>query len=236
MSLSSITLPTANPTHARPNSVSAIGHHADGNTHHQYDTHDFFDALAINNFPSVSFLKSAAYRDGHAGYSDPVDEQAFIVNAINKIEASPEWQHTVIIVAYDDSDGWYDHDNNIVNGSATPQDAFSSSGACGDATSALPGVNPATIHAMGRCGYGPRLPMLVISPYANANYVSHNVTDQTSILRFIEDNFLKGARLGQGSYDSLAGSMGDMFDFSSTPHNGAVVQLDPTSGQITSIK
>lgn len=228
---------TANPTHRRPSSVLSVGTDSDGETHHQYDVHDFFDSIKAGNFPAVSFLKSAAYRDGHAGYSDPLDEQAFLVQTINTIEQTSEWKHTVIFITYDDSDGWYDHVNNIVNGSATAHDGFSSPGTCGDASSALPGVNPATLHAQGRCGYGPRLPLLVISPWAKPNYVSHVSTDQTSVLRFVEDTFLHGQRLGQGSYDQIAGSFGDMFDFSGNePRNAGVILLDGTTGQITSTR
>jgi phospholipase C len=228
---------TANPSHARPTSVQTIGHANDGNTHHQYDIHDFFDAVKAGNFPAVSFLKSAAYRDGHAGYSDPLDEQAFLVNAINTIEQSPEWNSTVIFITYDDSDGWYDHVNNVINGSTSTSDAFSSPGVCGNGATALPGVNPATLHAQGRCGYGPRLPLMVISPWAKPNYVSHTVLDQSSILRFVEDNFLNQQRIGQGSYDAIAGSIGDMLDFSrSVPQNGGVILLDGTTGQVTSIQ
>ena len=50
----------------------------------------------------------------------------------------------------------------------------------------------------GRCGYGPRLPLLVISPYARFNYVDHQVTDQSSVIRFIKDNRKLG-RIGNGS-------------------------------------
>jgi phospholipase C len=225
---------TANPTHARPTSIAMIGHANDGSTQHQYDIHDFFDAVAAGNFPSVSFLKSAAYRDGHAGYSDPLDEQAFLVHAINIIEQAPQWANTVVIVAYDDSDGWYDHMSHVVNGSSTTLDAFSSPGICGDGTTALPGVNASTLHAQGRCGYGPRLPLLVISPWARANYVSHTVTDQTSILRFIEDTFLSQQRIGQGSYDAIANSIVDMLDFShGTPQNSPLLLLNGTTGQVT---
>jgi len=56
----------------------------------------------------------------------------------------------------------------------------------------------------------------VISPWAKPNYVSHTVTDQSSILRFIEDTFLNQQRIGQGSYDGIAGSIGDMLDLSGT--------------------
>jgi phospholipase C len=224
---------TANPTHARPTSVEDIGRSSDGKTHHQYDLQDFFDALAAGNFPAVSFLKAEAYRDGHAGFSDPLDEQAFLVSTINAIEQTPEWKSTVIILTYDDSDGWYDHVNNVVNGSATAEDVFSSPGKCGDGATALPGVKGSTVHAQGRCGYGPRLPILVISPWAKPNYVSHTVTDQTSVLQFIEDLFLGQQRIGQGSYDAIAGSLDDMLDFSqSTPRNGALLLLNSTTGQV----
>jgi phospholipase C len=90
----------------------------------------------------------------------------------------------------------------IVNQSATAMDALTAPGQCGTGTGALAGV---TIEpAQRRCGYGPRLPLLVISPYAKQNYVDHTVTDQTSILRFIEDNWLGSQRI-TGSFDTLAG-------------------------------
>ena len=73
---------TANPPHARPSSTAVIGLslEADGKTpepaNHQYDTDDFFASVKAGNFPSVSFIKAPAFQDGHAGYSDPLDEQA----------------------------------------------------------------------------------------------------------------------------------------------------------------
>jgi phospholipase C len=80
----------------------------------------------------------------------------------------------------------------------------------------------------GRCGYGPRLPLLVISPYAKTNYVDHTLTDQTSILRFIEDNWLKGQRIA-GSYDAIAGTLTNMLNLSGKPGT-ATLMLDPTTG------
>jgi len=52
----------------------------------------------------------------------------FLVHVINTIEQTPEWKNTVVIVAYDDSDGWYDHVSNVVNGSETAKDGFSAPG------------------------------------------------------------------------------------------------------------
>ena len=82
---------------------------------------------------------------------------------------------------------------------------------------------------MGRCGYGPRQPLLVISLWAKRNYVDHTVTDQSSIIRFIEDNWLNGERVGQGSFDGIAGSIAQMFDFSHR-HEARRVFLDPSTG------
>lgn len=232
---------TANPDHVRPKSVQTIAKNEDGAANHQYDAHDFLDALKAGNFPAVSFLKAPAYQDGHAGYSSPLDEQRFVVEMINAIQQTPEWEHTVIIIAYDDSDGWYDHlKGPTVNGSATKLDQLDGPGKCGDPSTAMPGVNPSvdpkTSHAYGRCGYGPRLPLLIVSPWAKANYVDHTITDQTSILRLIEDVFLGSKRIGGGSFDVKSGSLNGMLDFSKgKPQNFRRVILDPETGEVSSV-
>ncbi len=203
--------PTANLLHTRPSSVRMIGKEGDG-ANHQYDTADFFAAVKAGNFSAVSFLKAPGFQDGHAGYSDPLDEQAWLVTVINFLERLPEWKNTAVIVAYDDSDGWYDHQMGpIANQSTSKADGLTGPGQCGDGATALGG--PAVDHAQGRCGYGPRLPLLVISPFARRNFVDHSLTDQTSVLRFIEDNWLNGERVGGGSFDTIAGSLNAMFDF-----------------------
>ncbi|HXC95275.1 MAG TPA: alkaline phosphatase family protein [Edaphobacter sp.] len=229
---------TANFNHTRPTSPTTVGTASDP-AHHQYDIHDFTDALAAGNLPAVSYLKAARYQDAHASNSDPLDEQTFIVNIVNAIEKSSFWSSTAIIIAYDDSDGWYDHVYNPVNGSATSADTLNGAGVCISATAAAaawPGVDPATLHAQGRCGYGPRLPFLVISPWAKKNFLDTTVTDQASVVRFIEDVFLSSQRIGGGSADTFAGSIMNMFDFSNgaAPPNPNVVQLNPTTGLVTS--
>jgi phospholipase C len=225
---------TQNANHVRPSSVKAIGTNNDGGASHQYDTNDFFAAVAAGNLPAVNFLKAPAYQDGHAGYSDPLDEQAFITSVVSTIEQSSFWDTTAIIIAYDDSDGWYDHVNNAtVNGSGTAADVLNGPNLCGNPLVALPGNSGASQHAGGRCGYGPRLPLLVISPWAKANNVDHTLTDQSSILRFIEDTFLSSARI-TGSFDSVAGPLSNMFDFSEpAPQNKNLPILDPTTGEPT---
>jgi len=193
---------TANPHHLPPSSVDLIGKTDQAN--HQYDVSDFWAAVDTKHMPAVSFLKAPAYQDGHAGYSDPLDEQTFLVDTINALQKTPEWGSTAVVIAYDDSDGWYDHVMGpIVMPSASAQDALTGPGACG---TPQPGAYP------DRCGYGPRQPLLVISPFAKQNFVDHSVTGQSSILRFIEDNWNLG-RIGNQSFDALAGTLDNMFSF-----------------------
>jgi phospholipase C len=210
---------TANPHHLPPGSAAMVGQTDQAN--HQYDIGDFFKALNAGNLPAVSFLKAPAYQDGHAGYSNPLDEQNFLVNTINALELSPFWGSTAVVITYDDSDGLYDHVMPpIVNGSATDADALSGAGACGTASPNGPS---------GRCGYGQRIPLLVISRFARVNSVDHSVTDQTSILRFIEDNWGLG-RIGNASFDAMAGTLLNLFEFGDggTTHK---LLLDPATGQ-----
>jgi phospholipase C len=95
----------------------------------------------------------------------------------------------------------------IVNGSTDP--ALDVPGLCGD--------RPAAGGDLDRCGYGPRTPLLVVSPFSKVNFVDHRVSDQTSIIRFVEDNWRTG-RVGGDSFDSKAGSLEGMFSFFSRPH------------------
>jgi phospholipase C len=230
---------TINPKHTRPASIAEIGNNGPAN--HQYDIHDFFDAVKHGNFPAVSFLKAAGFQDGHAGYSDPLDEQTFLVNTINFLQRTHEWKETAVVILYDDSDGWYDHQMGpILNSSATTADTLTAPGLCGTGATALPGVDPANTHAQGRCGFGPRMPFLVISPFARRNFVDHTVTDQTSVIRFVEDNWLKGQRIGQGSFDAVANSIVQMFDFDrdrdhhrdrDRDADDGFLFLDPSTGQ-----
>jgi len=219
---------TANPNHTRPANIAEIGHNGPAN--HQYDLRDFYTALSAGIFPAVNIIKAVAYQDGHAGYSDPLDEQNFLVKLINTLQQNPEWGSTAVLIMYDDSDGWYDHQMGpVVNGSSGTADALTGPGACGSTANSLAGEDPSNLHALGRCGYGPREPFLVISPWANENFVDHTVADQSSVLRFIEDNWLGGQRI-QGSFDAIASPITQMFNFNRKRADGSL-KLDEETGE-----
>src|SRR5579862_8815389 len=221
---------------------------------HNYDTSDFDQLVAAitagklppSALPAVTFLKAPGYEDGHAQYSDPADEQAFVVNEINALEKSPDWSSTAVIVNYDDSDGWYDHAysgvlnpsfsvaDNLTNTTKSPPAISSTnpvSQMCGTSGTPLAGEQ-------GRCGLGPRLPMLLISPCAKQNAVDHNLSDQSSIINFVEYNW--GLPSIPGSFDQALAStdakegvpfdLAGLFDFSHC--NAPTLPLDPATGQI----
>jgi hypothetical protein len=231
---------TANPTHARPSSIQAIGHSTVPGTNtpepanHGYDLEDFSTAVKAGNFPSVSYIKMSAFQDGHPGNSDPLSEQQALVNLINFLQQQPDWKNTAVILAYDDSDGQYDHvAPTITSASFSSADALNGPGVCG-----VVGTEPNGVKGLpvaGRCGPGFRIPFMVISPFAKKNFVSHTLITQASVARFVEDNWLNGERLGGGSFDATAGSIMDMFDFDhGSGSDGRRLILDPTTGTVVS--
>jgi phospholipase C len=143
---------------------------------------------------------------------------------INRLQQTAEWREMAILITYDDSDGWYDHVMPpIVSQSHDPVDdaLLGPQGLCGE---------PAAGVYQDRCGYGPRLPLVAISPYAKRNFVDHRVIDQSSILRFIEDNWQLG-RIGDQSFDEKAGGLGGLLDFNERVGRHRRLILSPDTGE-----
>ena len=229
---------------------SYVGGQPQFNTpNHNYDMSDFDQLMtAISNhelpptaMPAVSFLKAPGYQDGHAAYSDPQDEQEFVAHTINEIMNTPDWKHTAIVINYDDSDGWYDHANpGVLNPSLSGADNLTNTTLTG-ATSGQCGPKPQTTAPLGgeqgRCGLGPRLPLLVVSPFAKSNSVDHNLSNQASTINFIEYNW--GLPSISGSFDQAQSQvdhsehvpfdLAGMFQF--TGHSDPALPLNPVTGQ-----
>ncbi len=100
--------------------------------------------------------------DDHPGYSDTQISEALLAEEINAIAASPYWSQSAIIITYDESDGLYDH----------AQPRIRSHDAAG-----LP------------LEQGPRIPAILISPYAVAHGVSHVPSEHSSIIKFVNELF-----------------------------------------------
>jgi phospholipase C len=100
--------------------------------------------------------------DDHASYSDHQISEALAAKAISDIANSPYWANSAIIITYDETDGFYDHvvpDNRSTFADGSP----------------LAG--------------GPRIPTLLISPYAKAGKISHQYSEHGSVIKFINDVF-----------------------------------------------
>lgn len=108
-------------------------------------------------FPAVSFIAPYDSISGHPGYAMETGFDELLRSVVEKVKQNPKlWEHTAIIVTFDESGGYYD------SGYIQPIDFF---------------------------GDGPRVPLLVISPYAKKAYVDHTYYDHASILKFIEHNW-----------------------------------------------
>jgi phospholipase C len=246
---------TANPLHLAPESEAMIGRSEPGapengapgehGANHEYDVSNFDEAIKHENLPAVSFIKAPEYQDGHPGYSDPLDEQTFIAEKLDELEHSGQWESTAVVIAYDDSDGWYDHVMPpIVNQSESASDDLTNPGQCRGLSKAEEEAKakaesegkaykptPLVTAVDDRCGYGPRLPLMVISPYAKQNYVDSTLTDQSSIIKFVEENWQTG-EVSANSMANVAGTLRNMFDFEAGAPTASKVFLDPTDGEI----
>jgi phospholipase C len=144
--------------------------------------------IANNNLADVSWVTPTGQASDHAATNDG-SGPSWVASVVNAIGTSSYWSHTAIFLTWDDWGGWYDH--------VVPPQVL---------------VNCAQFG----CGYiyGFRVPMIVISPYAKAEYISHTQHDFGSILKFIENNFDLPSL---GYADAAADDLSDCFDFTQTP-------------------
>ena len=220
---------TSNPTHARPSSLAAIGKtlEADGTTldpaNHEYDLNDFYDAVKAGNFPAVSYIKAPAYQDGHAGYSDPLDEQNATVDADQLPEETARLEkhrgHRRV-----------GRLGRLVRSRLRRGDEPL-------VRCRRPARRPGRVRhrhgARGHCGEARPGPLRARHALAVSRDLtvgegefrrSHQIS-LASVVRFIEDNWLHGQRLGGGSFDATAGSIASLFDFTrTTPRPAAVTR------------
>jgi len=184
--------------------------------------------------PQVALIEpaSSAGLDEHPNDVDnsaPIDIQAgaqFASGLINSLMNSPSWSDSAMIFTYDEAGGFYDHvspqpmpsPDEIAPMDLVPGDICDSVGTTGGAT----------------CDFnwtGFRLPLIVISPFAKKNFVSHQVRDYTAILNLIEERFGVAALTKR---DATQADMREFFDFVNKPW--ATPPSPPTqitSGQCT---
>ncbi len=220
---------TSNPHLAPYSSLENVGKQDQAN--HNYDIDDFFNALDIGVLPAVSYIRLPTYQNGHRTNSNALDNQIALVNLVTKLMNSPFWDETAIFIQWDEGNGTYDHvPPPLVKSSAWEVNPkLDPKGQI-----ARRGVKAGIPEADLRAGHAQRLPFFVISPWAKDNYMSHVTTDHTSVLRFIIENWnLKP--LPKASYERIAGSLDDLFDFTEGRVLAPKVFLNPLTGVVEAI-
>ena len=143
--------------------------------------------IANNQLPQVSWIIPSGFHSDHAGDNDG-SGPSWVSSIVNAIGNSPYWANTAIFVTWDDWGGWYDH------------------------------VAPKVINDGVSWGsgyvYGFRVPLIVVSPYAKASYISHTTHDFGSILKFIENTYNLPSL---GYADAQADDLSDCFVFTQSP-------------------
>jgi len=146
--------------------------------------------------PQVSYLVAPAADSEHPSPSSPAQGADYTARVLDALTANPKvWARTVLLLMFDENDGFFDH----VPPPAPPSQALSGvalGGSTVDTTGEYHLVrNPTEAKderdaLMGRpYGLGPRVPMYVISPWSRGGWVSSQVFDHTSVIRFLEKRF-----------------------------------------------
>jgi len=135
-----------------------------------------------SGLPSVSFVKAIGYKSEHPGYGITASAGIAWVSAlVGRIEASAYAANTLVLVTYDEGGGFYDH------------------------------VAPPPASTVDGKPYGTRVPLFAVGPYARKNYVSHVTMEHSSIVKFIEWNWL--GQTGQlGTRDAVVNNLGSLLD------------------------
>ncbi len=136
-----------------------------------------------SGLPAVSFVKAIGYRSEHPGTTITLSAGVdWVVSLINAIESSAYGSSTLVLLTYDEGGGYYDH------------------------------VPPPPASSIDGKPYGTRVPLLAVGPFAKKNFVSHVVMEHSSIVKFIEWNWL-GQKTGQlGTRDTVVNNLGSLID------------------------
>jgi phospholipase C len=166
----------------------------------------FNSDAAAGTLPSVAFLDPDILDEGYDGNDEhpPAVMQVgenWLASVVQTLVASPQWPHMALFILYDEHGGLYDH---VRPPPACPPDAIQPILAMPDGGT-----------YGGFDEYGVRVPFVVFSPYSKTHYVSHQVFDHTSVLRFIEARFGLPALTKR---DANALAPWDMFDFTAPPN------------------
>ncbi|HEY8086313.1 MAG TPA: alkaline phosphatase family protein, partial [Polyangiaceae bacterium] len=150
---------------------------------HFKDYGDLAKDVAAGTLPAVVFVKALEYKTEHPGYKNKIsDGVAFVKSAFGAIQQSSYAASTLLMLTYDEGGGYFDH------------------------------VTPPATSAVDNQAYGTRVPTIAAGPFARAGSVSHVVMEHSSIVKFIEYNWLEGQTGQLGARDASVANIGSLLD------------------------
>lgn len=157
---------------------------------------DVFAAdVAAGKLPSFAFVKARTYRNEHPKWSTISRGVAFVTDTIDLIESSPYADNTLVLLVWDEGGGFFDH--------VAPPPA--------------PDITVDADAAGGPVPYGTRVPMLAIGKFARHGVVSHVMMEHSSVVRFLEHNFLGPHYAGALEHrDAAVANLGSLLDPTTT--------------------
>lgn len=154
--------------------------------------------IKAGTLPQVSWVNAPSIYCEHPGPSSPVQGAWFLQEVLDALTANPDvWSKTVLIVNFDENDGYFDHVPSPSAPSLNADNTLAGKSTLSDAAMAAEYFrHPAPQGSKGQpapdnrvYGPGPRVPLYVISPWSRGGWVNSEVFDHTSVLRFLEARF-----------------------------------------------
>ena len=197
---------------------------------------DFSAAVLSGALPQVSWIVPEASQCDHPAQSNPADSAHFVSQVLDALTANPAvWSQTALFITYDENDGFFDH----LPAPAVPSYNKAGTALVGASTVAIEGEyfdtqnsgldsrDTISYRRYRPYGMGPRVPMLVISPWSRGGWVNSQVFDHTSLGMFLEKRFgIKNPNVSAW-HRAVSGDLTTAFDF--TNANVRVPQLPSTS-------
>lgn len=184
---------------------------------------------AADKLPPVSWIVGPAATTEHPSASTPLQGADYIAQILDALTANPEvWARTVLIINFDENDGLFDH----VPPPAPPAQHPATSGG-----TTIPADDEYHTHSqdaedavfLGRpYGLGPRVPLYAISPWSKGGYVSSEVFDHTSVIRFLEARFGVAEPNISAWRRAVCGDLTSCFDFAHPDRADFLASLPPT--------
>ncbi|MGF6228433.1 phospholipase C [Inquilinus ginsengisoli] len=159
---------------------------------------EFKADIRAGKLPQVSWVVGPETYSEHPGPSSPVQGAWYIQEVLAALIANPDlWSRTVLIVNFDENDGFFDHVPSPAVHSLNPDGSPAGASTLSDQAIAFERFNyPVPPGTKGQpapdgrvFGPGPRVPCTIVSPWSRGGWVNSEVFDHTSVLRFLERRF-----------------------------------------------